>query len=718
MLTLLALLACTGIQDPDDTGLSQPDDGTRSAQTTQVEATGPVHIMRLASPSPSSGAYFPPAPDEVMVPGGQVITRSCYSGGEGRKQAATSSRGLGYGGGSASGASAAPSAAPPPPMAPSPQASAPTGRTERRQKEELQRQAAGLLDAITSSGAELAEAEPSPMPESSMDMSAPEEAERAAYDMEDGDDLAFQQPAEPAGPRLDWGGTMFLSNDDSMSLASAQRLLWAVKNNARFDASEVRPHELLNYFSFDTAPVPEGQVFSIHASGQQTGEDSMTLALAVRGANPPRQPLDMTVLVDRSGSMSAEGRMDYLKRGLHQMSNSLQRGDRVSVVLFDSSVCTPLENYVVGRDDPSLLTETINAMQPRGSTNLDAGLKEAYRIATAHVDSDPQERNRRVMVVTDAFLNTGDVNTDTVSEIGKAYEQHGVRMTGVGVGREFNDTMLDKLTEKGKGAYVYLGSEAVVDRVFGLGFESLTRTIAHDVRFALTLPDSLAMEKFYGEEASTNPDDIQPINYYAGTTQLFLQDLAARSPKKGDPVKLTISWKDAATGQAQEQAYTTTVGRLLAADSHNVDKAQALMAWTDMLMSDALGGSGCSEGMDAYAAEASQVGDDAEIAYINSLINKRCGVEIPTQPVQALVNVAYKVKIDSDLPIAEVMMECEGKRVAHALNAGVNVASFDVPPGSCSLSLQGNVPMLTTVEVPATGGDVRCVVRGGRMSCS
>jgi Ca-activated chloride channel family protein len=464
--------------------------------------------------------------------------------------------------------------------------------------------------------------------------------------------------------------------------------------------------------------VPEGQVFSIHASGQQTSEDSMTLALAVRGANPPRQPLDMTVLVDRSGSMSAEGRMDYLKRGLHQMSNSLQRGDRVSVVLFDSSVCTPLENYVVGRDDPSLLTETINAMQPRGSTNLDAGLKEAYRIATAHVDSDPQERNRRVMVVTDAFLNTGDVNTDTVSEIGKAYEQHGVRMTGVGVGREFNDTMLDKLTEKGKGAYVYLGSEAVVDRVFGLGFESLTRTIAHDVRFALTLPDSLAMEKFYGEEASTNPDDIQPINYYAGTTQLFLQDLAARSPKKGDPVKLTISWKDAATGQAQEQAYTTTVGRLLAADSHNVDKAQALMAWTDMLMSDALGGSGCSEGMDAYAAEASQVGDDAEIAYINSLINKRCGVEIPTQPVQALVNVAYKVKIDSDLPIAEVMMECEGKRVAHALNAGVNVASFDVPPGSCSLSLQGNVPMLTTVEVPATGGDVRCVVRGGRMSCS
>ncbi len=711
MLALLMLLACTGVQDPDDTGLSQPADGAKAVQTTEVEATGPVHLMRLASPSPGGVAYFRPAPAEVLVPGGQVITRSCYGGAEGRKRAATSSQGIGYGGGGS-----ASSAAAPPPMAPSPQAAAPTGRAEARTRAEEPRAPSGLLDALTSSGAELAEAEPSPAP--SMDVAAPEEAARAAFDRGDADELAFRPPTEPAGPQLDWGGTMYLSNDDSMSLASAQRLLWAVKNDARFGPSEVRPHELLNYFSFDTVPVPEGQVFSIHASGQQTAADSMTLALAVRGANPPRQPLDLTVLVDRSGSMSAEGRMDYLKRGLNTMTGSLQTGDRVSLVLFDSSVCTPLENYVVGRDDPSLLTQAIADMQPRGSTNLDAGLKEAYRIATAHVATDPQERNRRVMVVTDAFLNTGDVNTNTVSEIGKAYEEHGVRMTGVGVGREFNDAMLDKLTEKGKGAYVYLGSEAVVDRVFGLGFESLTRTIAHDVRFALSLPDSLAVEKFYGEEASTNPDDIQPINYYAGTTQLFLQDLAAREPKKGDPVQLTISWKDAATGQAREQAFTTTVGRLLAADSHNVDKAQALMAWTDMLMSDALGGSGCREGLDAYTAEAGRVSDDAEIAYINGLIQKRCGVSIPSQPVEALVNVAYKVKIDSDLPIAEVMMECEGRRVAQALGAGVSVASFDLPPGSCQLSLQGNVPMKTTVQVPSTGGDVRCVVRGGRMSCS
>jgi hypothetical protein len=49
-----------------------------------------------------------------------------------------------------------------------------------------------------------------------------------------------------------WGATVFLSNDDSMSLASAQRVLFALSRGLPLDPAQVRPHELLNYFSFDT----------------------------------------------------------------------------------------------------------------------------------------------------------------------------------------------------------------------------------------------------------------------------------------------------------------------------------------------------------------------------------------------------------------------------------------------------------------------------------
>ena len=520
----------------------------------------------------------------------------------------------------------------------------------------------------------------------------------------------YASTAKRLEPSVDWGATVYLSNDDSMSLASAQRLLFALDAQRPFREDEIRPHELLNYFSFDTK-TPQDQLFAIQGSAVREG-DTLSVALAVRGAVPPRQPLDLTILVDRSGSMRAEGRMEYIQRGLRLMSDQLKKGDRLDLVLFDNRVCTPLENFVVGRDDPALLTGAIAQMKPRGSTNLQSGLNEAYRIQTSRDAADVHGRNRRVMVVTDAFLNTGDVNEDVVSQVGAGLNDHGIRLTGVGVGREFNDTMLDKLTEKGKGAYVYLGSEAVVDRVFSIGFDSLTQTIAHDVQFALDLPPSLAMEKFYGEEASTNPEDVLPINYYAGTSQLFLQDLKARNTSPKDPLVMTISYRSARTGEPETQVWQTTLGSLLDSDVHNVRKAQALMTWTDLLIEKALAEDACGASLQAWQTAAARVDDDAEIAYVDSLTAALCDYT-PDDGTR----VKYKVQVESDVPVTSVGLRCGATKLDERLSGSDTVATFLAPVGDCTLQFQGKMPMKTDVQVPTTGAQVRCRIRGGRVRC-
>nr|MBA2321563.1 VWA domain-containing protein [Deltaproteobacteria bacterium] len=518
---------------------------------------------------------------------------------------------------------------------------------------------------------------------------------------------------------LDWGATVWLSNDDSMSLASAQRVIWNAQQGLRSPMSEVRPHELLNYFSFDTKAPAEGETFGVLAAARQTGT-SLTLAVAVKGATPPAQPLDLTLVVDRSGSMREEGRMDYTRRGLHVMERSLSRGDRVDIVLFDDSVCTPLENYVVGRDDPTLLTRTIEQMQPRGATNIGIGLAEGYAVARRHPDT--HGRNRRMMVITDALLNQGNLDEASLTDVGKAYESDGIRVTGVGVGRGFNDAVLDQLTEKGKGAYVYLGSEAVVDRVFGTGFPSLVQTVAHDVQFAIDLPDSLGLQRFYGEEASTAKEDVQPIHYYAGTTQLFLQDLQLREgrPVVTDPVEFVAEWTDAVTGEPMKKAWRTNVSALLASDPRNVDKGLALMAWTDVLLADAMGSDPCGAALSTYADRSGMLRDDAEIAFVNGLVEKRCPAFEPRSTLvsSATGRVPYKIKVDADIPIAEVALACAGQRWTDAISAADTVARFDATPGSCTITLSGAVEMAADVQVPSTGGDARCVVRGGRVSCS
>lgn len=431
------------------------------------------------------------------------------------------------------------------------------------------------------------------------------------------------KPVVAAPIREGWGDEIHLSNDDSMSLASAQRLLWAAEKGATIHANEVRPHELLNYFHFDTQSPAEGQLFGVKGSAVADEKGKITLAFAVAGSVPTRRPLDLTLVLDRSGSMRDEGRMDYLKRGLLKMQEQLVAGDRVDIVLFDTEVCAPLENYVVGRDAPAMLTTAIGDLEPRGGTNVDIGLKEGYAIAGARAPSD---RNRRMLLITDALLNTGDINPDTVTQIGKAYDESGIRLSGVGVGRQFNDGFLDKLTEKGRGPYVYLGSEAVVDRIFGASFVSLTQSLAEDVRFSIDLPDSLSMARFYGEEASTVEADIQPIHYQAGTTQLFLQDLKVRDTgiSAADPLSFRIRWKEPGSTEEKSQIWTSTLGELLSAEPRSIYKARAIMAWSDMAMSRPLRTETCKNLWTIFQNRTATAGEDAELSYLSTLTHRLC----------------------------------------------------------------------------------------------
>lgn len=478
--------------------------------------------------------------------------------------------GMGSGAGAAAPPSAPPAAAQPaygPPMtASAPAADAAPGRPSRAEKKEARKDA-------RSKQAEAPAAAP---------------AEMAAPEAEATDDVqvATGDAEQPQDEYHDWGQALYLSNDDTMSLSSAQRVIYAIDNFLPLPPEHIRPHELLNYFSFDVAEVAETSDFSVlpgilpkpHEPG------NYSLALAVRGwplDTASRRNAQLSFVVDRSGSMSAEGRMEYLKRGLLQATDQLKRGDIVHLTIFDHRVCTPLKNFVVGRDDMAVLTDAIHRLRPEGSTDLHAGLRTGYDIADAAYQ--PTYTNRVVMI-SDALANTGVTDESLISIVGQYYDSRKIRLSGVGVGTEFNDELLDKLTERGRGAYVFLGSEAEVDAVFGNRFISLIETTANDVHFRLHLPPSLRMNVFYGEESSVYKEDVQAIHYFANTSQLFLQDLMAKGGtlKENDQIMLTIEYEHPETGAEQVEEYAFTLGQMQAGQ-RNVMKGLVLMRFIDGL---------------------------------------------------------------------------------------------------------------------------------------
>jgi Ca-activated chloride channel family protein len=425
-----------------------------------------------------------------------------------------------------------------------------------------------------------------------------------------------------------------------MSLSSAQRIEYAIAKGLPVPRDHIRPHELLNYYAFETAPVAEGETFSVKAelSPGEEAHGAYTLSLAVRGRSVTREqrlPLVLTIVCDVSGSMREEGKIEYLKQGLLAMLEQLKPGDVVSVVAFNHTVETVLQDFRVGDGDLGRLRSAIEGLTPGGSTDLNLGLSTGYELAVRLRD---EEKNNRVLLITDALTNTGTTDERLIANVGKHFDEQRIRLSGIGVGADFNDSLLDRLTERGKGAYVFLGSEAVIDRVFGEGFTSLVETIAVNVRFRLDLPVSLAMERFYGEEAATSREAVQAIHYFSGTTQVFLSDLkiAEREPEGADEVKLTIEYEDPATLEGHEKTFSFKIEGILGDPSRNILKARLLMAWARHLgdiadhdhprdVREAAKADGeCTAAESDLQARARSLAGDADVSHVLELLDTYC----------------------------------------------------------------------------------------------
>jgi len=496
---------------------------------------------------------------------------------------------------------------------------------------------------------------PSAQPSSAPTETASEGEQKIAGD-DEATEIAREDP-DKYSEYEDWGAAIYLSNDDSMSLSSAQRVMFAIDKFLPLPLEHIRPHELLNYFSFETQEVNDGDDFSVLAdiSADPREKGIYSLALAVRGrpvTKETRRNVALTWVVDRSGSMQDEGRMEYLKRGLRRSLSELKDGDVVNMVLYDHTLCTPVEGFVVGRDDMAMLKRAVDEIEPLGATDLHAGLTRGYEIADRGY---LPEHSNRVILITDALTNTGVTDEQMIATASKYYDRRRIRLSGVGVGSEFNDALLDKLTERGKGAYVFLGSEREVDAVFGPKFISLIETTALDVHFLLHLPPSLRMNVFYGEESSTVKEDVQAIHYFANTSQLFLSDLMARGGtlRGQDDVMLTIEYEDPESGDDLVEETAFDLGEIESDAAYNVRKGRLVMAWIDMLAQmaarptpavynsyegawqDPEGWQACEDGREELGKLAEGLENDPESRRVAELWDKFCSrFERPRNPVK------------------------------------------------------------------------------------
>ncbi len=383
--------------------------------------------------------------------------------------------------------------------------------------------------------------------------------------------------------------TLYLSADDSNSQASPVVARAIIRSGQIMPASKVRTYEFTNYYQIDYPHPTQGRLGLFPQ--MRVREDSeyaleYTLQIGVQShAQNARRPMNITFSMDTSGSMGGEP-ISLLKETARKIVGQLQEGDVVSIVEWDNVIGVPLESRVVtGPNDPVVL-EAIENLSAGGSTDLHGGLVRAYQLAFENYDP---ERLNRVVLISDGQANTGVTDINIIADAANDTEQEGVYLVGVGVGDPYNyfyDTLMDEVTDAGKGAYVFIDNADEAGLQFGARFNENMDVAALDVRASMTLPWYLLMHEFHGEEYSENPDEVDPQHLGPNDAMIYHQYLVACDEELvngADEIEFGVTYTDPFSLVEKSEERSFTIDELLAISANQLLKGDAIVTYAEAL---------------------------------------------------------------------------------------------------------------------------------------
>jgi len=284
---------------------------------------------------------------------------------------------------------------------------------------------------------------------------------------------------------------------DTASYANVRRYL----NDEQLPPKDaVRIEELINYFEYDY-PQPVGDVpFSVNtevATAPWNAKHKI-VQIGLQGKkvsfdNVP--PSNLVFLIDVSGSMDSPERLPLVKQGLRLLINQLSNKDRVAIVVYAgaSGLVLPSTN------NKGEILNALNNLEAGGSTNGGAGIQLAYKTA---LDNFIQGGNNRVILATDGDFNVGLASDKELVSLIENKRNSGVFLSVLGFGSgNLNDSMMEKLADKGNGNYAYIDSVEEAKKALGEQVAGTLYTIAKDVKIQVEFnPAKVAGYRLIGYE--------------------------------------------------------------------------------------------------------------------------------------------------------------------------------------------------------------------------
>lgn len=271
------------------------------------------------------------------------------------------------------------------------------------------------------------------------------------------------------------------------------------------------------------------------------------VSLCAAQARSKRLPLNLGLVLDRSGSMSGAP-LSYVKSASQFVIKRLGNEDLLSLVVFDDQVSVPIKaQHPIDKD---ALSNTISQICTGGSTNLSGGLLRGYQEVSQQARSGLVSR---LILLTDGQANVGITEPSLLAAKARKMATSGVPVSTMGVGLSFNEDLLSAVADAGRGNYYYIKNPDEIPSVFAQELEGLLSVVAQAVRVSVEGKSGAEVRSVLGykPDFTLSGASVDLPDMFASETKTLLFEVAHPAFSAGEHELLSLKiW------------YTDTAGSL------------------------------------------------------------------------------------------------------------------------------------------------------------
>ncbi len=268
------------------------------------------------------------------------------------------------------------------------------------------------------------------------------------------------------------------------------------------------------------------------------------------GAPPDRRPLALGIVLDVSGSMGSERKLEHVVEATRYVVDRLGGKDRVAIVAYDSS---PHVVYVPeGTIDAGEARRALGKLRPGSGTNMEIGIRLGLeKLAKIGVEGAA----KRLLVLSDGRANEGIHSVEGLAALAAGARESGATVSTFGVGADYNEDLMAKVAEAAGGNYHVIDRGAELAAVFQKEFQELGSATGRSVRMAVEAGAGLELEEAYGYPISR--DGAMPTvtlrDFFHGMRTKVVLRFKAEGPCRGasSSIRLALEWEDVTTGKPQ-----------------------------------------------------------------------------------------------------------------------------------------------------------------------